>query len=283
MTQASDRPQTTRAPLPVDRIRPAYEQVANQLRELIVQGGLAPGTRLPVEADLAASFGVSRGTVREALRVLSSRDLIYAVRGSGGGTFVSESDPATVSEYLETGIELLSADGSITLDELLEARKLLEVPVARFAAERRSEESLAELQAALDAEMASSGSARSEHHHRFHLLLLAAAGNGLLDLMTQPVFGVIRSRYVLQPNQGRREVWEQVDSDHATILEHVARGDGAGAARAMEEHLLRLDAVYRATEAARSDAEGAEPAMVGTEPTALRSAASSDSARTDGA
>jgi GntR family transcriptional repressor for pyruvate dehydrogenase complex len=249
MPNRADEPKHLPASLPVNRIRPAYEQVAQQLRDLIVQGSLPPGTRLPIENDLAAAFGVSRGTIREALRVLSSQDLIYAVRGASGGTFVAQSDPASLSEYLTTGIELLSADGAITLDELLEARQLLEVPAARLAAARRNEQHLAELQSALDDELSSSPADRHQHHHRFHLVILTASGNRLLELMTRPMYGVIRSRYVLPTD--RRDAWEQIDDDHATIMERIAEGDDAGAARAMDDHLVRLNSIYRTMEAAR--------------------------------
>src|SRR5580692_10661470 len=76
-------------PLGVSRIRPAYEQVADQLRELIVGGTLKQGERLPATPELASMFGVGRSTVREALRQLSSQNLINAVRGSKGGSYSS--------------------------------------------------------------------------------------------------------------------------------------------------------------------------------------------------
>src|SRR5690606_27188041 len=75
--------------LPVSSVRTAYQQVAEQLRELILTGALSAGDRLPPEAELAATFGVSRSTVREALRVFASRDLIRTARGTTCGTFVN--------------------------------------------------------------------------------------------------------------------------------------------------------------------------------------------------
>lgn len=238
-----------RPTLPVNRIRPAYEQVADQLRDLIVQGALAPGDRLPVEPELAATFGVGRGTVREALRVLSSRNLIYSTRGATGGSFVAETDPAAISEYLETGIGLLSGNNRIRLDELLEARHLLEVPAARLAAQRRSPAHLDAIRTALMDEMAETESGVRHHHHRrFHVMILAAAGNRLLEVMTLPIFGVIRNRFVIQPSRQSQEppldFWRDVDSDHEEILRAITEGDSEAAATAMFEHLLRLNATY---------------------------------------
>lgn len=151
-------------PLTVGRLRPAYEQVAAQISDLILQGALAPGERLPAESELAATFGVSRGTVREALRALASRNLVHAVRGANGGTFVGRSDPAALSEYLQTGVGLLSGT-AIKVKELLEARQHLEVPAARLAAERRPEADMTELRAPLRVESAPvEGSPRFQHH-----------------------------------------------------------------------------------------------------------------------
>lgn len=76
--------------LPVSRVLPAYQQVANQLRELIMKGTLVVGERLPAEGEMALKFGVSRSTVREALRGLSSQSLVQTKRGVNGGTFVAE-------------------------------------------------------------------------------------------------------------------------------------------------------------------------------------------------
>ena len=68
-----------RRELALKRIRPAYEQVAEQLRELVISGSIAPGERLPVEGALSAQFGVSRSTVREALKILAGSGVIEIV------------------------------------------------------------------------------------------------------------------------------------------------------------------------------------------------------------
>jgi DNA-binding GntR family transcriptional regulator len=98
--------------LGVSRVRPAYQQVADQLRDRILDGSLTSGDRLPTEIELSEIFGVSRSTIREALRVLASKDLIRTTRGTTGGTFVARVQFDQVSDYLEMSLGLMSARGA---------------------------------------------------------------------------------------------------------------------------------------------------------------------------
>jgi GntR family transcriptional repressor for pyruvate dehydrogenase complex len=85
----------------VRRVRKAYEQVADQLRELIVSGKLAPGERLPIESALAREFGVSRATIREALRVLAAQGLVRTAKGPAGGSFVTLPSVDHISSFVQ--------------------------------------------------------------------------------------------------------------------------------------------------------------------------------------
>lgn len=229
--------------LPVQKVRPAYQQVADQLHELVTRGDLAPGDRLPSESDLAAMFGVSRSTVREALRALTSRGLFVTVRGTAGGTFVAKVEPRQVSDFLETSLGLLSGDG-ISVGEILEARELLEVPAAGLAAERRTPDQLELLEEVLEREERhrTRGGAFREHR-QFHEVVVAAAHNRLLGLMTEPVFRVLQGRFLR--DDLTEDSWREIDHDHRRIADRIAAGDVAGAENAMREHLRRLRAVYR--------------------------------------
>src|SRR5689334_9698910 len=111
----SDESTQDRRPLAVDRILPAYEQVAAQLRAQIVAGSLSPGSRLPAEGELASMFGVSRSTVREALRLLTSQGLAVTKRGVAGGTFVASVEPAQLIAYLETVLRMFSGSQALSL------------------------------------------------------------------------------------------------------------------------------------------------------------------------
>lgn len=230
--------------LAVRRVRPAYQQVADQLLELILSGSLSSGDRLPTEAKLSGIFGVSRSTVREALRVLASRDLIHTMRGTTGGTFVSRVQFAQVSDYLETSLGLLSGSSDVTVAEMLEARELLEVPSARLAATRRDDTHIVAMREAIDREVDGRGrGAKFREHRTFHAIVVDAAGNGLLGVMTDPVFRVLQAQF-LAPGI-TPEYWAAVDHDHEDILTCIENGDAEGAASSMKAHLIRLREAYR--------------------------------------
>lgn len=232
------------AGLTVSRVRPAYQQVADQLLELILSGTLSSGDRLPSEAKLSGIFGVSRSTVREALRVLASRDLIHTMRGTTGGTFVARVKFEQVSEYLETSLGLLTGSSEVSVSEMLEARELLEVPSARLAAMRRDDTHITAMREAIDREVVGRGrGVKFREHRTFHAIVVDAAGNGLLGVMTDPVFQVLQAQF-LAPGI-TPEYWVEVDHDHEEILACIERGDGEGAAASMKAHLIRLRKAYR--------------------------------------
>ncbi len=230
--------------LPVSRVKPAYQQVADQLRGLILSGDLQAGDRLPSETELVAQFGVSRSTLREALRALASRDLVHTRRGVTGGTFVSVADVEQVSRYLETSLGLMSGRDDLSVQDMLEAREILEVPSARLAARRRSAHHLEALRAALDREASQrDAEGRFVEHRTFHQVVVEAAQNPLLSMMTEPVFRVLQAQY-LRPGAGDGAMAE-VDRDHEAIGAAIVAGDDDLAASLMAAHLVRLRGIYQ--------------------------------------
>jgi GntR family transcriptional repressor for pyruvate dehydrogenase complex len=230
------------AALPVTRLLPAYQQVADQLRELILRGDLVSGDRLPPESELGTQFGVSRSTVREALRVLSSHGITKTTRGTTGGTFVARVDATQISDYLETSIGLM-AGGDISLNDLLEARRLIEVESARLAALRREDHHVAALFEAIEKEKAlRERDSKFIQHVHFHLIVSQATNNGLLTLMAQPTYRVLQTRF-LRDNLAE-DFWSVVDRDHDLIATCIEQGDSDGAASAMSEHLSNIRSSY---------------------------------------
>ena len=227
----------------ISKVRPAYQQVAEQLRDLILEGSLSPGDRFPPEFELAEIFGVSRSTVREALRVLASRNLIRTTRGTAGGTFVAHVDLAQVSEYLETSLGLMSDSDEISLANLLESRELLEVPAAGLAAERREQKHLDEMLLMLDQEKTTARrGSRFRENRNFHGVVVEASGNRLLEVMTEPVFRVLQAR--LRNDDMGETFWKTVHDDHVEIHNRISAGDSSGASQAMLEHLNKLERAY---------------------------------------
>lgn len=118
-----------------------YEQVLDRLRAYVAEGGLRAGDRLPPERDLAARLGVSRASVKQAITVLEVQGLVEARHG--GGTYLMRD--SLDAEPVERMVERRRR-----LPDVLEAREALETKLAELAAERRTDEDLAALHAALD-------------------------------------------------------------------------------------------------------------------------------------
>lgn len=223
--------------------RPAYEELADTLRVQILAGDLQPGDQLPVEPELSARYGVSRSTVREALRVLSSQNLVTTTRGVSGGTFVVHPNVEQIAGHLEVGLGLLAVSADLSVEQLLEVRDLVEVPAAGLAAERATPAQLSAVRTTLvDPRVAEPGQMHA-CNHRFHMLLIEAAGNPLLTVVARPVFGVLTTRFVR--GDASASFWDTVLEDHRAILRRVEAADAAGARAAMHDHLTRLRVPYQ--------------------------------------
>ena len=228
-----------------------YELVAERLRQLVVHGELQPGERLPNEAVLATDFGVSRATVREALRVLATQSLIRTSKGAGGGSYVTLPSVNGVSEYVQSSISLLADADDVTLEELLEARELLEVPAARLAAERRGEEELERLRNAIPDEPLRLGTQRQfVYNQDFHLAVIDGCRNALLAIAAQPVFAVLQ-RNLARSRLGAR-FHRAINEHHRAIAAAIEAGDADAAGGEMYDHLEYLRPYYeRAWRSAR--------------------------------
>ena len=225
--------------LPVARIRPAYVQIAGHIRDLIVRGVLVPGQRLPSEERLGENFGVSRNTVREALRSLASEGLLVTRRGVSGGTFVAQPDPFVLQSQMETGIGLLTGANGISSDEIFETRIILELPAARYAALRRTDEDVIRIrEAARQVEVGGVALTRTTGSVDFHQAVLDAAGNRLLSTIAPPVWRAFASCALEQ--RAKTEIWKDIDHDHTEIATCIANHDPDGAEAAMRRHLEQL-------------------------------------------
>jgi GntR family transcriptional regulator, transcriptional repressor for pyruvate dehydrogenase complex len=231
--------------------RSAPEEVADAIRAWMFGRGLQPGDRLGREEDLAQRFGVSRPTLREALRLLSSAHLIRATKGPGGGIFVAATPEQGIGRSVTDSVaSMLSAD-SIDLDELIETRMLLEVPLAGLAAQRASEDDVAALRAVLEAAGDSAqGDAFRGFDTRLHGLIAEIAGNRLARAFTQWIGQVLQPplHVLIEPAVVDAVVVEQ----HRDIVRAIERGDPTAAERAMREHLVYLHDVVGAVRRAEA-------------------------------
>ena len=224
-------------------MRKSYEQVSDQLRELIISGRLAQGERLPTETLLSKEVGVSRATVREALRLLAAQGLIRTAKGAGGGSYVTMPTVHHISESLSSNIALLADARDLTLEELIEARVMLEVPAARFAARRRTLEDVELLRGAIPADEPPLDSDSEFVHNRdFHATLIECCGNTLLRIAAQPVFSALQTS--LSRSGLGRSFHTSIHAHHARIVEAVHAADEDAAASEMHDHLAFLVPYY---------------------------------------
>lgn len=211
----------------------SYELVVEQIRARIRDGTLRPDQKLPPEKELADSFGVSRGVVREALKSLAAIGLVESRQGSG--TFVR--DPARTSVSRALTLSATTDDRSVL--GLVELREPLDVAAARLAAGRRDAAQAAAILAAADASIAAAEAddvaAFSAADDRLHRLLCEAAGNPHLG----EVLGSVRALLSGVAALIVRLPGSMLDASaqHRRIAERVAAGDAEGAAAAMADHV----------------------------------------------
>ena len=224
------------------------QAIAERIRSFVAGKRLKPGDRLGREEDLAREFGVSRPTLREALRMLSSEHLVRASKGPGGGIFVAATPEQGIGLSVSAAVATMLDAQRIGLDELLEARMLLEVPLAGLAATRATEEDVVVLRALVDeVNAAATDHARTtDADARLHHLIAQIAANRLAGAFTGWIVDVLQPRLaeVIEPAVVVSVIAEQ----HRDLLEAIVRGDPVAAERAMREHLVYLRDVVNAVE-----------------------------------
>jgi GntR family transcriptional regulator, transcriptional repressor for pyruvate dehydrogenase complex len=228
---------------PVSRQR-LYEHLVERLRAHVAEARLRTGDRLPPERELAERLGVSRASIKQAILVLEVQGLVEVRHG--GGTYLRRDDLA-----VEPVDALL--DRKRRLPDVLEAREALEVKLAELAAERRSDNDIAAMDAAL-AEMGravTAGELGDEGDRRFHESVAAAAHNPILvSFMRQIAPQVAESRVesLRQPGRPARSL-----AQHERIAAAIRAGDPRRAAAAMRRHVATVSKVRLLTWAPDED------------------------------
>jgi GntR family transcriptional repressor for pyruvate dehydrogenase complex len=217
------------------------DEVSAQIQVRIASGELRSGDKLPPERELAANFGVSRGAVREALRTLERTGLVSLQAGPRGGVFIGEGNPDLIGDSFRN-LYLL---GSVSLDELTEARQWLESTVVRVAAARAGPEDLAALEANVDdAERlfkAGRYDDKIDVHIEFHNLLARATRNSVIIMLMGALMQVMRE--FAHAVGGERN--DLTIKARRRLLACLRKRDAEGATQAMAEHLKSLHLRYR--------------------------------------
>jgi GntR family transcriptional repressor for pyruvate dehydrogenase complex len=210
---------------------PVAERVVSYLWRMIRRGRLKPGDRLPTERDLADDIGVSRHSVRAALQFLTAMGVIRSRQGAG--TFIQDGPPTLDSEPLR----LLAALHGFTLDEMFEARGMLEVDAAGLSAERATGDQVA----AMSEEVAGMFACLADpaeflvHDVRFHRAVAAGSNNPVLAALVDMLAGLLyeRRRATVERARDLREAAQM----HRRIYEAIRHEDAAVARAAMADHL----------------------------------------------
>lgn len=229
--------------------RSAADQIAAQLREALVSGSLRPGDRLEPEPELAGKFGVSRATVREAIKMLRTQGMLHTSRGAKGGHFVVTPQTRDVAESVSETFGLWFEAGDVSIAEVDEARAVVERACVRLAAERRTDDDMETMEAVLvgQAEPSLSLAEWLDHDTRFHSAIARAARNRLLELPMTAIHIVRPRTNVILRRPDRPAVLAQ----HRAMLTAIEKGDPAAAEAALDEHLRYLGRERQAAVAAR--------------------------------
>lgn len=228
--------------------------LAGRLREMIVQGRVSSGDMLPPERDLVIESGLSRGSVREALKILETEGLVEIRSGRAGGARVTV--PKRIDLVRST--ELFLRANGVTLESLLDCRIAIEPMLARLTARNRTQaelEHLHELHEKFAASVDDTPRYRTINF-QWHLAIARASRNepltALMEAISTPVLEAIGYENVTTPTTRREAV-----AAHARIMAAIDAGDADAASEAMEAHLTVYDALVKP---ARTETDGPQSA-----------------------
>ena len=224
---------------PVEK-RKAYEDIVQQIRTLIEEGKLKRDDHLPSERVLSDTFGVSRTTVREAIRTLESMKLLQSRQGNG--TYVVASSEEALIQPLAAALFSEKDD----IRDIFYIRKIIEPHVSELAAENASPEEIEELEKNLLEQEACIGRGESilETNSLFHNYLARAAKNRVMERLLLALIDLLHQlhdEYLMQAERDKRA--QSSLEGHKRILAAIKNGDGEGALKSMLQHLEDIEGI----------------------------------------
>ncbi len=224
------------------------ELIVEQVRGLIRSGQLGPGDRLPSERELCKQFGVSRVTVRDALRLLEGAGLVDSRVGARGGAFVRVPSGLQIGQGIADMVTMSALDA----EEITEARMVVELAIAPLVCERADEQDIHEMEEICRRadKVLAEGSYDAHASADFHVRFVQSAHNRALDLLVEsfrgPLLTSLEMAKVVAPIMGQRGVKE-----HRAIIEAVADRDAERVTTILAAHLGRTARRVRAKTASR--------------------------------
>jgi DNA-binding FadR family transcriptional regulator len=213
----------------------AGERIAERIVTAIALGEFVPDQRLPTERDLAAALEVSRTTVREALQRLQAAGYVTTRRGRNGGTFVSAMAGNGAGSDADAMIRRTLIPAWQELTEVLDFRRLIEQTIARTAAQRRDDNDITAIRAAVhDYERAPDRDASRRADHSLHQAIARAAHNSRLVAVSASVRREVSLGFDAEPYTP--QVRQRAIRQHPDLAEAVIAGDADRAAALADEH-----------------------------------------------
>ncbi|MEV7632469.1 FCD domain-containing protein [Microbacterium sp. NPDC089318] len=214
----------------------ALDTALHGLRALIADGSLRPGDRLPSEGELCERLGVSRGSLREGIRMLAALGVLETRHGSG--SYVGDLNAGDLIGSLSLTVGLLPLDAIL---ELYELRRALEAHAASLAAARMDDEVLAELDTLLTRlEGTEDDDEQSSLDHRFHMRIAEVAGNTALASLLA-VFRARSRAYRIFSTDSAAEIKTMSDAGHRAILRGLTSRDPVAASAAAAGHVAQTE------------------------------------------
>lgn len=209
-------------------------QIANAIRDAILEGRLASEERLPSEAELSERFGVSRSTVREALKRLAAQNLIRSERGSSGGAFVNRLTWSEAQDNLVTTTRLLIGMNDIPLEDAVEARFALEASALPLATEKCSDSDLTAMRSEIKRQRdpLTSDEEFCASDVTFHSVIARATGNPLLTFQLSAAFEAMQPLMNMLVYRLRDR--ERIADLHEALATALERRDGPEASASLE-------------------------------------------------
>lgn len=239
---------------PRDRhVLSTHEQIVRALAQDILTGRLAPGEKLPLEADLLERFGVSRTALREGLKTLAAKGFLSVK--TRVGTRVTE---PVHWNYFDKEVLTWQVSGGMDADfrrQLAEVRRAVEPAAAALAAQRRTAKDLAEMRAAVQAMRIEERSeyAFAQADLALHLIIGAASQNPMMRSLASVIETALLEVFTLSPPTRNLKLHGETVDAHERIVDCIEARDGSGAAEAM---IAVIDAGYGRVEAERSSETG---------------------------
>jgi GntR family transcriptional regulator, sialic acid-inducible nan operon repressor len=225
------------------RRRKLSDQVRVQVLDLIEQQRLRVGDALPSERELMEQFGVGRPAVREALQSLEAAGLVTIRHGDRAR--VAEPSIGRMVEQVGETMSHILVHSPASLENLKEARAIVERELARTAARRATRADIERLEETLSEQARLVGESKRFRRldGRFHREIAAISGNPIFTALVDAVFGWLAEFHAdLVAVPGLEELTLR---EHREILDAIAAGDVEGAGQAMMSHLMRANALYR--------------------------------------